>query len=156
MQRCLRDLNVARVRDTDGLDFYRNCREGHASYNASNCAPSTALVSPVFDYSHDIGCSVTGGHVYRGPDNGLDGLYFYGDYCNRALYYADPGNGYWHDGIAGISGTLLDTGLDPGSGPIGFGKDLDGRLYVLTSNGRIWRIDMDALFADGFDQGRDW
>jgi len=54
------------------------------------------LVWPVAAYDHDDGCSITGGHVYRGvalPE--LQGRYFYGDFCSGALWSlkAVPGGG---------------------------------------------------------------
>ena len=47
-------------------------------------APSAALTPPVLDYTHSVGCSVTGGFVYRGCAlPGLHGTYFYGDLLHR-------------------------------------------------------------------------
>ncbi len=135
-----------------GLNFEWNCYEGHASYQPSNCNPSPPnMTPPVFDYSHSYGCSITGGYVYRGPDVELNGLYFYGDFCDTKLFYADPGSNHWHDGASGIFGAPLPTGLDLGSSPVGFGEDLAGRVYVTLTNGTIYRIDSDAIFADGFE-----
>ena len=45
------------------------------------------LVWPVAGYSHDDGCSVTGGHVYAGTAlPGLQRRYLYGDYCTGTLW----------------------------------------------------------------------
>src|SRR5688572_24974038 len=56
--------------------------EGTHCYNpSSNCNPGN-LVLPILEYSHNHGCSVTGGYRYRGsryPQ--LRDLYLYGDYC---------------------------------------------------------------------------
>src|SRR5918999_1229503 len=49
------------------------------------------LVWPVAQYTHDDGCSVTGGYVYQGT--GLDrlrGRYLYGDFCSGALWSLKP------------------------------------------------------------------
>ena len=52
------------------------------------------LTDPVIEYTHDDGCSVTGGYVYRGTANAsLRGWYFFGDYCGgwiRAVPADDP------------------------------------------------------------------
>jgi glucose/arabinose dehydrogenase len=45
------------------------------------------LVWPVAVYSHQDGCSVTGGYVYRGTAiAALQGRYLYGDFCSGALW----------------------------------------------------------------------
>ena len=45
------------------------------------------LVWPVAAYTHEDGCSVTGGYVYRGTAvAALQGRYLYGDFCSGALW----------------------------------------------------------------------
>jgi len=45
------------------------------------------LIWPVAGYSHEDGCSVTGGHVYAGTRlPGLTGRYVYGDFCSGTLW----------------------------------------------------------------------
>jgi glucose/arabinose dehydrogenase len=45
------------------------------------------LVWPVATYTHDDGCSVTGGYVYQGTRlPRLQGRYLYGDFCSGALW----------------------------------------------------------------------
>ena len=42
---------------------------------------------PVAEYSHEDGCSVTGGYVYRGTKiPSAVGRYFYGDYCSGLVW----------------------------------------------------------------------
>ena len=134
-----------------GLNFGWNCYEGNTSYPPANCtlAPSSRT-DPVFDYSHSYGCSITGGYVYRGPDVDLQGLYFYGDFCDSTLFYADAGNDFWHAGT-GTTGVPLSTAINMGRSPVGFGEDLAGRVYVTLNNGRIYRIDSNFIFANGFE-----
>lgn len=52
------------------------------------------LTGPTFEYSHDEGCSITGGHVYRGGEiESLQGWYLFGDFCGgwiRAVPADDP------------------------------------------------------------------
>ena len=45
------------------------------------------VVWPVAVYTHDDGCSVTGGYVYQGAKlDGLRGRYLYGDFCSGILW----------------------------------------------------------------------
>ena len=45
------------------------------------------LVWPVAQYTHDDGCSVTGGYVYQGTRlPRLQGRYLYGDFCSGVLW----------------------------------------------------------------------
>jgi hypothetical protein len=45
------------------------------------------LVWPVAQYTHDEGCSVTGGYVYQGTKLPmLAGRYLYGDFCSGVLW----------------------------------------------------------------------
>jgi uncharacterized repeat protein (TIGR01451 family) len=87
----------------------------------------------VAEYSHSLGCSVTGGYVYRGQDYPwLHGVYFYADYCSGRIWsleQIEPGS--W------ISTQRRDEAFNISS----FGEDENGELYVAGfSNGRIYRI----------------
>ncbi len=58
--------------------------EGTSCFQRGCDAAAEGLTLPVLEYTHDEGCAVTGGFVYRGqaiPE--LDGQYFYGDWCGR-------------------------------------------------------------------------
>jgi glucose/arabinose dehydrogenase len=49
------------------------------------------LVFPVAQYSHDDGCSITGGVVYRGTAlPRLAGRYVFGDFCSGVLWSLEP------------------------------------------------------------------
>jgi hypothetical protein len=108
--------------------------EGTHCYNPSSCN-QTGLRLPVHEYSHDEGrCSVTGGHVYRGEDlTGLQGHYFYSDYCAGFLrsFRVAGGSATEHrEWNVGDLGNVLS-----------FGEDSAGELYVLTGGGRVYRLD---------------
>ena len=49
---------------------------------------STPLVDPVFEYSHAVGRSITGGYVYRGASLGSTyrGRYFYADFIDNRVW----------------------------------------------------------------------
>jgi glucose/arabinose dehydrogenase len=109
----------------------RHCLEGRP------CDPSR-FTPPVVEYTHDAGCSVTGGYVYRGramPE--LAGIYFYADYCTGLLR-----------GFRYVRGRVQDhwdwkRTLDPGSRlaeVASFGEDGEGELYVVSLGGTIWKL----------------
>src|SRR5581483_8357364 len=113
-----------------GLNFGWNAYEGTHPY-AGGDAPSSALTAPVAEYSHDDGCSVTGGYVYRGQAiPALRGAYLYADYCSGKLWSLT-----WN-GHAWQSALLLETGLNPSS----FGEMPDGELLLVDHGGGIYRI----------------
>jgi glucose/arabinose dehydrogenase len=113
--------------------------EGTHCFNpTSNCDPNGDTVLPVAEYSHSVGCSITGGYVYRGSRiPGLRGQYLYGDYCKgRVWAFA------WKND--GQPVTPVDISDDLGSKSydiVSFGQDGTGELYVIHQAGDIFRID---------------
>lgn len=114
-----------------GANLGWNLMEGTHCF-VQNC-PTDGLVLPVAEYGRDLGCSVTGGYVYRGTAIGdLAGWYVFGDYCS--------GN------ILGIrsdaSGTTAPrTLLASFAGISSFGVGTDGELYLADINGgAVYRI----------------
>ena len=58
-----------------------------ATASADRLRPDRADVTPVAEYGHDLGCSVTGGYVYRGSAQPrLQGVYVFGDYCSGIVF----------------------------------------------------------------------
>jgi glucose/arabinose dehydrogenase len=91
------------------------------------------LVFPVAQYTHDDGCSITGGAVYRGtrvPE--LTGRYVYGDFCTGVLWSLEPRPG------RGARDVRRERATVPQLTHIG--TDLDGELLVASANGEIARI----------------
>lgn len=130
------EIHVVAANDVTGHNFGWSPMEGMHCYR-SGCDPSK-YTAPVMEYSHDVGCSITGGYVYRGralPE--LDGAYFYADYCTAVVR-----SFRWKDGGATDSWEWRPV-LDPGDSlaSIGsFGEDADGELYVISHDGIIYRI----------------
>ena len=97
------DVSTAASGGGKGINYGWSIMEGMQCYDASSC-DMTGLTLPVLEYSHSDGCSVTGGHVYRGtaiPD--LAGTYFYSDYCGgwvRSFRYVG-----WRGHGGGIMGS---------------------------------------------------
>jgi glucose/arabinose dehydrogenase len=120
-----------------GHNFGWNVTEGFRCFGAAECDRSR-FTPPILDYDHRVGCSITGGHVYRGraiPE--LDGVYFYADYCTAILRSLR-----WVDGRA-VDLWDWRPVLDPDSKLStlsSFGEDDDGELYLVSLDGAIYRL----------------
>lgn len=103
-----------------GENYGWRIMEGSLCYEAGTCN-STGLTLPVVEYDHSQGCSVTGGFVYRGAaDPGMQGIYFYGDYCSGRIWGLRQQNGVWQSAL------LTDTNFNL----VSFGEDEAGNIYV--------------------------
>ena len=125
------EVDVARA-GTGGLNFGWNRVEGFECFEGDSC-DDPAYTPPVTAYSHDFGCSVTGGVVYRGTAHPLlEGGYVYSDFCGGNLWVLDPTN----DGP--LDGRLVaETGRDISA----IGEDEAGEAYATDlSSGELLRI----------------
>jgi hypothetical protein len=120
-----------------GLNFGWACWEGRHAYgpNAARaeCSPQPGNhTPPVHEYSHDRGCSITGGYVVRDPGlAALAGRYVYGDYCDGTLWslvLSSPNA--FGDVPAPLSVPALTS----------FGEDACGRVYALSGAGTVYRL----------------
>ncbi len=115
---------------------------GWALMEASHCFVGNCsvdgLVLPLTEYGRDLGCSVTGGHVYRGeaiPD--LGGWYLFADYCS-GLILGIPSSAEPPDVGEVVEPRLL---LESGAQVSSFGEDADGELYIVDlASGTLYRI----------------
>lgn len=115
-----------------GANLGWNLMEASHCFADAACS-SDGLVLPVAEYGRELGCSVTGGYVYRGDAvGGLRGWYLFSDYCEGHLLgiRADT------DGSDLAPRILLETGQSITS----FGTDTDGELYVTDIGGLLSRI----------------
>ncbi|MCB0642148.1 MAG: PQQ-dependent sugar dehydrogenase, partial [Phaeodactylibacter sp.] len=119
-----------------GSNFGWRCYEGFTPYLTGNCDLSAPYVEPLFVYSHDssVGCSITGGFMYRGctfPD--LYGYYLYVDYCTGRFW------GITSDGAGGWENVDLinSTNLTYSS----FGEGMNGELYLASlDEGKVFLV----------------
>jgi hypothetical protein len=125
------EIDVART-GTGGLNFGWNRVEGFECFVGDSC-DDPAFTPPVTAYSHDFGCSVIGGVVYRGTAQPLlTGGYIYSDYCGGYLWVLDPAN----DGP--LDGRLV---AETGRNISAIGEDEAGELYATDhSTGELLRI----------------
>jgi glucose/arabinose dehydrogenase len=131
-QSSLEEISVVPA-DRGGVNYGWKVLEGSACFGAASCN-AQGMERPAVEYSHAEGCSVTGGFVYRGHRvPGVVGHYFYSDYCSgflRSFRYADR---------SATEKRQWDVG-DVGS-VVSFGEDAARELYVLSANGRVYRLE---------------
>jgi len=113
-----------------GANFGWSAYEGTDRFNADQSAPGA--VRPIFTYSHDDGCSITGGYVVRDPAlRSLFGRYVYGDYCAGELRSFVPG----------IPHARGDRSLDLNVPDLSsFGVDGAGHVYAISLDGPVYRL----------------
>lgn len=117
-QNSVEEIDVEARSDPGGRNYGWNTMEGSRCFESSNCT-TEGLTLPTIEYSHALGCSVTGGYVYRGTRfPALRGLYLYGDFCSGTVWAMAP-----EDGTSAVVG---ETGLSISS----FGEDESGELYI--------------------------
>ena len=110
-----------------GWRFY----EGTASFNNPDARPLDDFIAPVYEYGRDIGRSITGGYVYRGPGvPSLVGAYMYADFITGKIW------ALVHDGTSVVSNTEIATLPNPSS----FGEDESGEIYITSFDGKIYRF----------------
>jgi len=120
---------------------WRRMEGAHCFNPAFNCNDGS-LVLPILEYSHSLGCSITGGYRYRGaemPEH--SGTYFYGDFCSGRIWggIENVETGTW------TSTELLDSELLIST----FGEDDRGELYVADLNGTLYRLHGETFCSVG-------
>ncbi|MBC8076458.1 MAG: PQQ-dependent sugar dehydrogenase [Chloroflexales bacterium] len=114
-----------------GLNYGWNITEGQNCYQQSGCDTAN-LIAPAAQYSHDEGCSVTGGYVYRGAASpSLTGTYIFGDYCSGRVWAMRNAGGAW------AAEEVLKVDFQLAS----FGEDQAGELYATgIDDGTLYKI----------------
>ena len=128
-------MNFQPAASRGGENYGWNVWEGNHLFAGGQAANYAA---PFFEYSHVLGCSVTGGYVYRGAAIAdLQAVYLFGDYCSGRVWAS------WRDSqLQWHTSEFLDTALHITS----FGEDERGELYIADyggrpSSGRVYRLD---------------
>ncbi|HZQ10157.1 MAG TPA: PQQ-dependent sugar dehydrogenase, partial [Anaerolineae bacterium] len=119
--------------DKGGENYGWRVMEGNDCYNPNTNCDTSGKVRPIFDYSHDFGCSITGGYVYRGSRYPwLVGQYIFADYCSGIVWTTSrDASGQWQTRQIGKFDDTISS----------FGQDQDGELYVVGhSSGTIYKL----------------
>ena len=144
-QNRVEEINAVPASSTGGENYGWRTAEGDECFNIGGDfeieggpCDRTGFTEPIVTYDHPAGVSVTGGFVYRGTClQGIEGTYFYSDAASGFFRTIN-----WTAG-GGVAGTdeLDNFGDGANLGSItAFGEDSTGELYVVSRNGRIFRV----------------
>ncbi len=132
-------VNFQLASSTGGENYGWRLMEGSNCFNPTTNCNDGSLILPILEYSHGLGCSITGGYRYRGsmiPQ--LSGTYFYADYCSGRIWGAtESSDNVW------TTTELMDTDFAISA----FGEDEFGELYFThyasRGGGTIYRLEPD-------------
>jgi glucose/arabinose dehydrogenase len=118
---------------TAGGNFGWARREGLHPFSDKGVDVNDRMVEPIWEYHHDVGKSITGGHVYRGkrlPE--LEGHYLYADYITGLLWALK------YDEAAGRVTANRRMGGEQKFQVVSYGEDEAGEVYflVVSPNGQ--------------------
>jgi glucose/arabinose dehydrogenase len=137
------EINVL-LNGTDGQNYGWREREG-------TLGPTLAgAIDPIYEYAHNGGplggFSVTGGYVYRGPIEELDGHYFFADFVTDNLWSLKL-NGTDETLFDGTNFTdfvnwtdLIETDFGTVNNISSFAEDGRGNLYIIGLDGEIFLL----------------
>lgn len=138
-QSAIEEINWLPAETPGGTNFGWNIKEGTRCLDGAACDVA-GLTEPVAEYSHDFGCSVVGGYVYRGElEPELQGIYLFGDFCTGLVWgMVQNEAGDW------ITSDPIETGLRISS----FGEDANGEVYIVDIAGDVYRVTSELRAAE--------
>ncbi len=140
-QNAWEEVHVSPAGTGPGLNYGWDRMEGSHCFPAGSTCDPTGLQLPVAEYSHDEGCSITGGFVSRGGAPSLEGIYVFSDYCTGSLWGLRRGaEDRWERGVLGGIDANVST----------FGEAENGDLFVAARNGpwRVYRLTVAESLPD--------
>jgi glucose/arabinose dehydrogenase len=139
-QNRLEEVNFQPSTSSGGENYGWDIMEASQCLGGGSCEQS-GLALPVAEYDHDLGCSITGGEVYRGSAYpNMVGLYFYGDYCSGRIWGLSREGDTWNTAL------LADTPHNI----LTFGLGEDGSVYLASQAGGVFLLSDGEPVAEGF------
>jgi len=124
------EVNYLAAGAAGGSNFGWNFREGNHPYQGTPPQGLT-LLSPIWEYDHSLGCSISGGAVYRGSLAEWQGIYFYGDFCTGLVWgLLRTPDGNWSNQQL-FSTDRKIAAIDQGQ---------DGEVYLVDLSGTVLKL----------------
>lgn len=139
---------VSRAPAGTPLHFGWGCMEGfRVNKTTAPCVNSTTnsfpgSTLPILDYPRGDGFSISGGVMFRGPIQPMQGVYWFADYGSGRVWSAtEPASGAW---------PYVQRFTQVGA--VAFGEDEYGNLYLVNINtGNILRFTSEFIWGNGFE-----
>jgi glucose/arabinose dehydrogenase len=144
-QDAIEEIDLVRLGQA-GLNFGWARLEGTRSFDGT---PPANPIAPVAEYGHGTGPAegrtVTGGYVYRGPIEALQGLYVFGDFISGNLWSVPASSLVQGQTFAAVGFTVRNAEFTPDAGtidnPASFGTDRQNNLYIVDYDGEVFVIE---------------
>src|SRR5262245_36406660 len=107
-----------------------------------------SAVPPIYYYDHSVGHSITGGYVYRGEGEALQGQYFFADFVQGKVFTLRFDGTSW---VATDRTSQVQTDVGFVTNPTSFGEDARGNLYLTDFDGEVFRLTPTVASADQAD-----
>lgn len=129
-----------------GLNFGWPILEGT---RVNQLGSTAGFTPPIAEYSHGTGPlqgqSVTGGYIYRGPVEALQGSYVFADFISNNVWSFPASSAMQGATLQSTAFTIQTTAFRPDSGALdgvsSFGEDAAGNLFIVGIDGEIFRLD---------------
>ena len=151
------EINFQPASSSGGENYGWNVMEGELCFSNPNLCDDPSFTAPIYTYDHGFsttsGESVTGGYVYRGPIESLQGHYFFGDFVSSRIW------SFRTDGQQVLDFTDWTETLQPDAGSLSgiasFGEDAVGNLYITAFSGDVFRLEsnLPVVSIEGPDTG---
>ena len=119
--------------------------EGPESLSGGRPLTGGPAVAPIYSYDHTVGHSITGGYVYRGEGEALQGQYFFADFIQDKVFTLRFDGSAW---VATERTSQIMTDAGVVNNPSSFGEDARGNLYLVDFDGEIFKLTPMVASAD--------
>ena len=131
-----------------GANYGWNTFEGPVPFPGGAPLTGASAVAPIYSYNHSVGQSITGGYVYRGEGEALQGQYFFADFVQGKVFTLRFDGSSW---VAAERTAQIVANVGAVNNPSSFGEDGRGNLYVVDFDGEIFKLTPMGPSADQAD-----
>lgn len=124
------EINYLAADAKAGANFGWDYLEGSHPYEGSLPA-GLEVIDPIWEYDHSLGCSISGGAVYRGTLSEWQGIYLYSDFCSGIIWglLQNPDGNWQNRELFRVGGKV--AAID---------QDEAGEVYLVDLEGSILKL----------------